>query len=248
MQANSSLDRVRIASPCPASWDRMTGDARVRFCDECHLHVYNIAEMTRLEVETVIAKTEGRLCARIYRRADGTVITRDCPVGLRALRRRARRVATAGVAMLAALCANIFAANERRLATRGAPAGLMSLVDPGTFSIIASLEGSVNAPNGDVIQDATVTLINLQTNQRLVTKTDKLGQYHFWVSQFGRYSIEVQAQGFQKFSGPVELHLNDNLRFDVSMEIGGTMGVLVIEPIREQGVDVEGAHIRVRSS
>jgi len=55
------------------------------------LNVYNFAEMTRDEVRDLLARTEGRVCARLYRRADGTVLTRDCPTGLRALRRRGIR-------------------------------------------------------------------------------------------------------------------------------------------------------------
>ena len=31
----------------------------------------------------MVQATQGRLCVRFYRRADGTVLTQDCPVGLR---------------------------------------------------------------------------------------------------------------------------------------------------------------------
>ncbi len=86
------LDHVRIASPCPMSWDEMRGNERVRFCQKCSLHVYNVAEMTRAEAEALIIEKEGRLCARLYRRADGTILTRDCPVGLRAARLRYARM------------------------------------------------------------------------------------------------------------------------------------------------------------
>ena len=86
---NISLSQLRIASPCTASWDDMAGDDRARFCNECRLNVYNIAAMTQAEAEALIAETEGRLCARIYQRSDGTIITRDCPVGLARLRRAA---------------------------------------------------------------------------------------------------------------------------------------------------------------
>jgi len=108
MKIGSSLDGIRIASPCPVGWDRMTGDDRVRFCDECQLSVYNIAELTRAEAEALIANSEGRICARIYRRADGTVITRDCPVGLRAMRRRTAMTAGAVLAAVMTLVTSVF--------------------------------------------------------------------------------------------------------------------------------------------
>lgn len=91
------LDGVRIAAPCRADWEKMAGDERMRYCDRCSLHVYNLSGMTKKEAETLIANAEGRLCVRFYRRADGTVLTRNCPVGLRALKVRAARVAGAAL-------------------------------------------------------------------------------------------------------------------------------------------------------
>jgi len=94
------LNQIRVASPCPVSWEQMTGDNRVRFCGECQLNVYNFAELTRTEAENLLGATEGRICGRLYRRADGTIITKDCPVGLRAVRRRMAKAATAAFAAL----------------------------------------------------------------------------------------------------------------------------------------------------
>ncbi|MCA1815382.1 MAG: hypothetical protein LC746_03045 [Acidobacteria bacterium] len=89
------LKHVRVAAPCPADWGRMRGDERVRFCDQCSLNVYNLSGLTRREAEKLLTSAEGRLCVRFYRRADGTILTNSCPVGLRAIKRRVSRVATA---------------------------------------------------------------------------------------------------------------------------------------------------------
>lgn len=91
----STLDKVRIAAPCSADWDDMFGNERVRFCDQCQLNVYNLSEMSKAEAERLIGQTEGRLCVRFYRRQDGSIITQNCPVGLRAIKRKLSRVATA---------------------------------------------------------------------------------------------------------------------------------------------------------
>ena len=89
------IDHLTIASPCHASWNGMQGDDRARFCGLCEKHVYNIAAMTSTEVESLIRRTEGHFCARLYRRRDGTVLTADCPVGARALAAtRLRRLLT----------------------------------------------------------------------------------------------------------------------------------------------------------
>jgi hypothetical protein len=98
-----NLDEVSIAAPCPVAWAEMDGDERKRFCSLCSLHVYNISEMKRKEAEDFLsANTEG-VCLRLFRRADGTLITKDCPVGRRladAVKRRVRAAAVALVAML----------------------------------------------------------------------------------------------------------------------------------------------------
>lgn len=96
----SPLDRVTVAAPCSAAWDEMIGDERARFCGQCQRNVYNLSGMTKREAETLIAGAEGRLCIRFYRRADGTILTENCPVGLRALKRRLSRLASATLSAL----------------------------------------------------------------------------------------------------------------------------------------------------
>ncbi|MEZ6189354.1 MAG: hypothetical protein R3F62_30675 [Planctomycetota bacterium] len=82
------LNAITIAAPCTADWDAMQGDERVRFCGQCELNVYNLSAMSEGEAQTLVQETEGRLCVRLYKRRDGTLITQDCPVGLRAILRR----------------------------------------------------------------------------------------------------------------------------------------------------------------
>jgi hypothetical protein len=101
---SSPLDHVRVAAPCSADWDAMIGTPQKRFCSQCRLNVYNLSGMTRREAEHLIAGAEGRLCVRFYRRADGTILTENCPVGLRALKRRLSRIKSAiGSAVLSFL-------------------------------------------------------------------------------------------------------------------------------------------------
>lgn len=84
------LDRVQVAKPCPASWADMTGDDRVRHCGSCNLDVYDISAMSSDEAQEFLASRTGagRTCIRFFRRADGRLLSRDCPVGVRAAWRR----------------------------------------------------------------------------------------------------------------------------------------------------------------
>lgn len=84
------LDNIMVSSPCSMSWGSMSGDERVRACSGCNKNVYNLSDMTKREAESFLAQHGVSQCLRFYRRKDGTIMTDDCPVGLRGLRNRYR--------------------------------------------------------------------------------------------------------------------------------------------------------------
>jgi hypothetical protein len=94
------LPNIRVASPCSADWNAMTGDDRVRACGDCNKNVYNISELTREEAEALIVAKEGRLCVRYFQRRDGTILLKDCEVAV--AQKRKRRIIAAGAAALLA--------------------------------------------------------------------------------------------------------------------------------------------------
>lgn len=106
-QARSIINQLKIASPCPMEWDAMerTPEDAVRFCGECKKNVYNVSQMSAAEANSIFqsAMANGTgACMQLYRRADGTVITDDCPVGLRRVRdmwRKVRSVAASFIAL-----------------------------------------------------------------------------------------------------------------------------------------------------
>jgi hypothetical protein len=92
------LPNIRVATPCTADWNQMTGDERIRHCGSCNKNVYNLSNMTRDEAEALIVAKEGRLCVRYYQRKDGTILLKDCAVGVK--QKRKRRIIAAGAAAL----------------------------------------------------------------------------------------------------------------------------------------------------
>lgn len=106
-QFTDPLSHVRVAAPCRADWERMRGNERVRFCDQCSMNVYNLSNMTKKDAEALILNTEGRLCVRYYHRSDGSILTDNCPVGLRALKRRVSGVSRALVSSVLSFFAGI---------------------------------------------------------------------------------------------------------------------------------------------
>jgi hypothetical protein len=109
-----ALEDLRIATPCSADWDEMSGDARVRFCGSCEKNVYNLSAMTRAEAEALVREREGRICVRLFQRRDGTVITSDCPVALERQRLHRRVWAKlTGIGASAALVLGLFGGRAR---------------------------------------------------------------------------------------------------------------------------------------
>ncbi|MEP6860038.1 MAG: hypothetical protein ABJE66_05425 [Deltaproteobacteria bacterium] len=106
------LDNIRVASPCTADWTQMTGDARARHCNKCDKQVFDLSEMTRAEAQALIIEKNGKLCARYYRRSDGTILTSDCRIGVVAARKR-KIIAVASLAMISAGVAAVVQHHER---------------------------------------------------------------------------------------------------------------------------------------
>lgn len=116
------LPNLKVATPCSADWAKMSGDERVRACGDCNKNVYNLSSLTRDEAEALILEKEGKLCVRYYQRKDGTILLKDCSLGI--VQKRKRRVIAAGVAAL--LGGGVFAAIKL---TKPTPVPRAALVD-----------------------------------------------------------------------------------------------------------------------
>lgn len=115
------LQSVRVASPCEASWEGMEAidGERVKFCLHCAKNVYNLSEMTQGEAEGLLRKHEGKLCVRYYQRRDGTVLTRDCPIGAQAVRMGLIRRSTVAASLFAMLFGAMAAMTLSECRTQG---------------------------------------------------------------------------------------------------------------------------------
>lgn len=129
----SILDRVSIAAPCQADWENMVGDDRERFCNQCTLNVYNISSMTKVEAEEFLSlRTQGRVCVQFYKRKDGTIITDNCPRGLRAIRDRGRKMLKHAAAFLTLIISSTpFAFAQTKDSTQAQPErGKVRMINP----------------------------------------------------------------------------------------------------------------------
>ena len=200
MKSTDNFAHLRVASPCPASWDQMTGDHRVRFCDLCNLPVYNIARMTRREASALIAKSEGRVCAQLYRRTDGTIITKDCPVGLRALRRRAAKAAGVVFAMIMSLAGSV--AGQKPSSKDKSSCHQQVKITRKTFAGASDnsvLTATILDPNGAVVAGAKIALTNQATRKTDEAESNNEGRLLVNIPG-GTYDIAIKSPGFSKLT------------------------------------------------
>ena len=217
------LARVRVATPCPVSWSSMEGDERVRFCRQCELNVYNISEMTKAEAESLIAREEGRLCSRMYRRADGTILTKDCPVGVRALRKRVSRATGAAFAALLSFCSLAFgqtAAKKKMSCERGGEITVQKKTTDGPLSI---LSGVVLDPmNADVV-GADVIVTDEKTSKKFNAKTSDKGEFTLAQLPNGTYTFEIASTGFMPLTiKGFQIGAGETVNVEASLVIGET--------------------------
>jgi hypothetical protein len=222
------LKRVRVATPCAANWERMAGDERARHCTLCELNVYNFAEMTRDEIRTLLMKTEGRICARLYRREDGTLLTRDCPSRIQRLRQRTSRVASAILAGVMSLSSLAFGcATSNRKDSRVKVAIERKAATP---ELLASLGGVVLDETKTPLPGVTVVVRSEELQHEVTTVTDRNGAFLVKGLKDGAYRVEVRMDGFK--TAVVEhlaLKMEDVAHANVAMRFDNIafMGVIV---------------------
>ena len=94
---------------------------------------------------------------------------------------------------------------------------------------IAQLVGQVLDPSGHVVPRASVVLTDLATNVTVQTLTGPDGLYVFLEPKPGRYSIAVEAAGFQRVVRPeVTLATGEKIRIDFVLTIGAVQESVTI--------------------
>lgn len=207
-EPNGLLDDIKIASPCTASWDAMKGSDTVRFCGECKLNVYNISNMKAADAAALVGNAEGRLCVRLYQRKDGTVMTRDCPVGFRAAVKRATRAAGAALTMVLGLFSSVgartaFAGQEGEggQATSCEKPPEPQHIKMGKIALPPRRGEEVSLAvvddRGATIEGARVALTNPETGEIFEASLEDDGRYRLRGVEPGLYTLTVTSEGFE---------------------------------------------------
>ncbi|MEO7674251.1 MAG: carboxypeptidase-like regulatory domain-containing protein [Pyrinomonadaceae bacterium] len=226
------INKLRVASPCSVGWNSMTGDERVRRCHSCQLNIYNTAEMTKNEIERLIQDYEGRLCIRLYKRADGTVLTKDCPVGVLAYRKKAVRLAGASMTAILSLFTVSFGQQDN-VDKIDAKSKKIKITRSETQKKENNLKGTVVDQNGAVIPNATIRLFKKGEKISIDTKSRDDGSYSFWSLMDGIYRIEVSIRygGFRKLViDKLNIRSGQTVAIDLTLTATGEVVGVIAEP------------------
>jgi len=191
----------------------MPGTDRIRHCAQCGKNVYNLSAMSRREAQALLRETEGRLCARMYRRADGTILTENCPAGLRAIGTKVSRRAGAAMALSAIAVAQV---------------PLVRIAFAQEQNAEYAVSGFVEDPTGDVIPRAAITAFEESTGKRYVARADSAGFFRIGTLGPGSYRMKVEVPGFQNLEKRISLGSEREVKLDVTMSLGAMMGEVVI--------------------
>jgi hypothetical protein len=213
-----NLHNIHVASPCPAEWSNMVGDERVRHCSECNLNVYNLSAMTEQEVQSFLTAKRGqRICGRFYRRADGTVLTQDCPWSFKVM---ARKVSRIGTAVLTAILSTNFAMAKNKPKPSHLETQEIRQSESGVKIVVVDETGAV-IPKATIMLKSSKGKIEAVTGPQGETNLSKLSS--------GKYSITVQSDAFEPFKRSIHIHKGKLLTMKVTLKTEIVVVGIVVE-------------------
>jgi hypothetical protein len=118
------------------------------------------------------------------------------------------------------------------------------------FSVLAhaqyrgSIQGVVKDPQGAVVQGATVTLTNQETNQAVISTTNEAGIYNFNALPPSQYTIKVEVNGFkQKVLKNVSIISEQANSVNIVLELGQSSESVTVNGDAAPLIDTETATI-----
>jgi hypothetical protein len=105
--------------------------------------------------------------------------------------------------------------------------------------VTGTVSGVIHDSSNAAIPNATVTITDIATNINRTVKSGADGQYTFLSLVPGRYKVVVTAAGFRASTiQNIDLKVNDQLRFDLALEVGDV----------QQSVSVDANAVQVQTS
>jgi hypothetical protein len=108
--------------------------------------------------------------------------------------------------------------------------GLVLVVPPAPAQAVhGAIVGSVMDTTGAVVPGATVTLTDTDKGVVRTTTSSAIGEYQFLDANADHYNVEVEAQGFEKWSTTgLQLNTLQTLRVDAKLVVGSVSGTIKV--------------------
>ena len=108
----------------------------------------------------------------------------------------------------------------------------------------ASLTGVVKDPQGALVPNSIVTLVDLGKQTSLKTVTSQAGIYDFPILQPGQYELKAEAPGFQISTvSPIPLEVDQRGHADVVLSLSGTATTVDVNGAGVTAVETESSSV-----
>ena len=112
--------------------------------------------------------------------------------------------------------------------------GLLVLLVLGSRGALAQLStddiiGTVSDATGAVVSQATVTLVNLDTQDQRVALSNDSGDFQFAQLPPGHYSVTAKRENFKTATLNLSVEAGDRARADIHLQTGGISETVVVE-------------------
>lgn len=122
---------------------------------------------------------------------------------------------------------------------------LFLVTSPARAQFNAVVQGTVLDPAGAVVAGATVTLMDQSTQLSKQTTTSAEGFYHFSEVAPGRYTVTVEAKGFNRnVTQDVDVSAETPRGLDIKLQVGALTQNVVVNAQTEPVLQTEDANIR----
>jgi len=96
--------------------------------------------------------------------------------------------------------------------------------------VTGSILGTVRDTSSAIVVGATITVTNTETNFSRQSQSDSNGEYRLLALPAGPYRLTATAPGFQQFvATDIALKVNDQLREDVTLQVGAVREAVTVE-------------------
>src|ERR1043165_1138988 len=104
--------------------------------------------------------------------------------------------------------------------------------------IRGALEGTVNDPNGALVQGASVTLHNVATGVDTTATSDDRGSFNFQTLEAGTYTVTVEKPGFRRsVTKEVAVKVGSVTPVTINLEVGSTTEIVEVVGVTDATVD-----------